>query len=62
VTPVLELDELTADEHLAARGAVFDRAGAVEAAPAPRLSRTPGEAGPPPVAKKVYAADTAAES
>jgi alpha-methylacyl-CoA racemase len=59
VTPVLELDELSADEHLAARGAVFHRDGAVEAAPAPRLSRTPGVAGRPPVAKEAWAADTA---
>ena len=47
VTPVLELDELGADEHLAARGSLLSRAGRTEASPAPRLSRTPGRAGGP---------------
>jgi alpha-methylacyl-CoA racemase len=47
VTPVLELDELTGDEHLRARGSLRQRDGATEAAPAPRLSRTPGTPGEP---------------
>jgi alpha-methylacyl-CoA racemase len=47
VTAVLELDELEADEHLAARGTIGRRDGALQAAPAPRLSRTPGAAGRP---------------
>jgi alpha-methylacyl-CoA racemase len=51
VTPVLELDELSGDEHLAARGNLVRRDGAPEAAPAPRLSRTPARAGDPPPPK-----------
>jgi alpha-methylacyl-CoA racemase len=41
--PVLDLDELVDDPHLKARGTVVRMAdGTVTAAPAPRLSRTPG--------------------
>ncbi|HYH49679.1 MAG TPA: CaiB/BaiF CoA-transferase family protein [Acidimicrobiia bacterium] len=47
LTPVLELDELEHDDHLTARGTIERRNGALQAAPAPRLSRTPGAAGPP---------------
>lgn len=42
-TPVLDLDELVDDPHLQARGSVVRMAdGTITAAPAPRLSRTPG--------------------
>jgi alpha-methylacyl-CoA racemase len=51
VTPVLELDELPGDEHLRARRTVLCRGGITEAAPAPRLSRTPGQPGEPAGAK-----------
>ena len=51
VTPVLELDELPGDEHLRARRTVLCREGITEAAPAPRLSRTPGQPGEPAGAK-----------
>jgi alpha-methylacyl-CoA racemase len=37
--PVLEIDELAADPHLAARHTVLDLDGRLQAAPAPRLSR-----------------------
>jgi len=47
-TPVLELDELVDDPHLRARGTVVERDGKVTAAPAPRLSATPGSMRPPP--------------
>lgn len=40
--PVLELDELADDPHLAARGTVVRTDYGVAAAPAPRLSETPG--------------------
>lgn len=47
VYPVLELAEMTADPHVAARGSVRpDDAGRPHVSPAPRLSETPGSAGP----------------
>jgi alpha-methylacyl-CoA racemase len=46
-TPVLDLDELADDPHLAARGTVLRDDGRLHAAPAPRLSRTPARVGPP---------------
>jgi alpha-methylacyl-CoA racemase len=55
-TPVLDLDELADDPHLAARGTVVRSAEGLHAAPAPRLSRTPARVGPAPV----RGADTAA--
>lgn len=45
VTPVLSLAEATQEAHLTARGTLVDVDGTVQAAPAPRFSRTP--AGPP---------------
>jgi alpha-methylacyl-CoA racemase len=45
--PVLDLDELADDPHLAARGTVVRENGHLHAAPAPRLSRTPARVGPP---------------
>ncbi|MBM7808829.1 alpha-methylacyl-CoA racemase [Geodermatophilus bullaregiensis] len=45
VTPVLEPDEAAAHPHLAARGTLVEVDGVLQAAPAPRFSRTP--AGPP---------------
>lgn len=41
-TPVLDLAELVDDPHLAARGTVVRHEDQVTAAPAPRLSETPG--------------------
>jgi alpha-methylacyl-CoA racemase len=47
VYPVLELAETPADPHVAARGSVRpDDAGGPQVRPAPRLSETPGTAGP----------------
>ena len=40
VTPVLTWDEAAADQHLVARGTVVDVGGVVQAAPAPRFSRS----------------------
>jgi alpha-methylacyl-CoA racemase len=51
VTPVLELDELAGDAHLTARRNLVERDGSIEAAPAPRLSRTPARAGEPAAPK-----------
>ncbi len=45
-TPVLELDELAEDPHLSARGTIVTQDGEITAAPAPRLSRTPGRLRP----------------
>lgn len=48
--PVLDMAELAGHPHLAARGTVVARDGRVEAAPAPRLSDSPGRPGEPPEA------------
>jgi alpha-methylacyl-CoA racemase len=48
VTPVLTFDEAPGHPHLAARGAIVEVDGLRQAAPAPRLSRTPATAGSPP--------------
>ena len=49
VTPVLTWTEAAVNEHLRARSAVVDIDGVVQAAPAPRFSRTPaGPVGTPP--------------
>ena len=46
--PVLDMDEAPAHPHNAARGTFVDVAGVTQPAPAPRFSRTPGQAGSPP--------------
>jgi len=49
VTPVLTPAEATRDEHVTARGSLRELNGAVQAAPAPRFSRTPvGDPASPP--------------
>lgn len=51
-SPVLELDELVDDPHLRSRGTIIESAnGVVTAAPAPRLSRSPGRIRPAPTAR-----------
>ena len=45
VTPVLSLDEVAVDPHMAARGTLETRSGVTAPAPAPRFSRTQPEAG-----------------
>jgi alpha-methylacyl-CoA racemase len=48
--PVLDLDEIAADPHMAGRGSVtVDAQGVPRVRPAPRLSETPGAPGEPPV-------------
>lgn len=47
VAPVLALDEAPEHPHNTARGAFVEVDGATQPAPAPRFSRTPGEAGDP---------------
>ncbi len=44
VAPILELDEVAAHPHNAERNLLVDVEGILQPAPAPRLSRTPGEA------------------
>jgi alpha-methylacyl-CoA racemase len=48
VTPVLSWDEAATERHLVERGTLIDVDGTVQAAPAPRFSRT-GTAPPPAV-------------
>jgi len=48
VAPVLSLREAASDPHFSARGTYVARAGIVQPAPAPRLSRTPGGLTSPP--------------
>ncbi len=48
VAPVLDWAEAPHHPHLAARGTFVEHAGAVQPAPAPRLSRTAGELRRPP--------------
>ena len=50
VAPVLEVDELADDPHLAARGTVVRRDGILQPGAAPRFDRTPGAIGTPPPA------------
>ena len=52
-SPVLELAELAEDQHLAERGTVQQRADGLVAAPAPRLSRTPGRLRPAPTGRGI---------
>lgn len=61
--PVLDLDELAGDPHLQARGTVVKAAdGTVTAAPAPRLSRTPGRLRPAPTAAGAQTRDALSEA
>ena len=46
--PVLDMDEAPRHPHNTARGTFVDVAGVTQPAPAPRFSRTPGQAGSPP--------------
>jgi alpha-methylacyl-CoA racemase len=48
VTPVLAPGEVAAHPHLAARGTLVEIDGVLQAAPAPRFSRTPAAAPAPP--------------
>ncbi|TDP60415.1 CaiB/BaiF CoA transferase family protein [Roseateles toxinivorans] len=48
VSPVLELDEVAAHPHNAARGAMHSAFGVPQPAPVPRFSRTPGATGNAP--------------
>lgn len=51
IAPVLGLDEVSSHPHNAARKTFADVGGVIQAAPAPRFSRTPPELGlPPPIA------------
>jgi alpha-methylacyl-CoA racemase len=48
VTPVLAADEVASHPHLAARGSLVEVDGVLQAAPAPRFSRTPADPPAPP--------------
>lgn len=61
--PVLDLDELADDPHLRARGTIVKMDdGTVTAAPAPRLSRTPGRLRPAPEGPGAQTRDVLAEA
>ncbi len=61
--PVLDLDELADDPHLRARGTIVkSEDGTVTAAPAPRLSRTPGRLRPAPAGPGAQTRDVLAET
>lgn len=60
VTPVLSMGEAPNNAHVKARGALIDEAGLIAPAPAPRFSRTPGEAGAPGAAPDVLDEQTRA--
>jgi alpha-methylacyl-CoA racemase len=47
VSPILSMAEVRAHPHIAARGTFVEAHGAVQPAPAPRLSRTPSAIGAP---------------
>jgi alpha-methylacyl-CoA racemase len=47
VSPILSMAEVRTHPHIAARGTFVETHGAVQPAPAPRLSRTPSEIGAP---------------
>ncbi len=51
VTPVLAPDEVASHPHLAARGSLVEVDGVLQAAPAPRFSRTPADPPKPPDAR-----------
>jgi alpha-methylacyl-CoA racemase len=53
LSPVLDWDEAAAHPHLRGRGTYVDVDGIRQAAPAPRLSRSPGSIGRPPTAPGV---------
>jgi alpha-methylacyl-CoA racemase len=61
VTPVLAFGEVGSHPHIAARGTVINVGGVLQAAPAPRFSRTPAAdprpPGEPPLDPGVVAAD-----
>jgi alpha-methylacyl-CoA racemase len=42
VAPVLTMSEAAAHDHIRARGTIVEHGGVLQAAPAPRFSRTPG--------------------
>ena len=48
LSPVLDIDEATTDEHNRARGSFVEHHGITQPAPAPRFSRTPARLGVPP--------------
>jgi alpha-methylacyl-CoA racemase len=59
VAPVLSLREAPRHPHLAARGTFTDTAGAVQPAPAPRFSATPGTLRRPPALPGAHTAEVA---
>ncbi len=61
VAPVLGLTEAPRHPHLAARGTFVERDGVVQAAPAPRFSRTPASISGPPCTPGEHTAEVLGE-
>jgi alpha-methylacyl-CoA racemase len=59
--PVLTMDEAPAHPHNVARGTFVEVAGRIEAAPAPRFSRTPGSVERPPAPAGAHTDEVLAE-
>jgi alpha-methylacyl-CoA racemase len=60
--PVLDLEELADDPHLSARGTVVRDGGEVAAAPAPRLSASPGRLRPKPAGRGAHTREVLREA
>ena len=61
VAPILSMAEAPAHPHNAARGTFVERDGAMQPAPAPRFSRTPGALRSPPPLRGEHSRDILAE-
>jgi alpha-methylacyl-CoA racemase len=59
---VLDLEELADDPHLSARGTVVRDGGEVAAAPAPRLSASPGRLRPKPAGRGAHTREVLREA
>ncbi|MDT7601705.1 MAG: alpha-methylacyl-CoA racemase, partial [Pseudonocardiales bacterium] len=60
--PVLDLEELADDPHLSARGTVVRDGAGVAAAPAPRLSASPGRLRPKPSGRGAHTREVLREA
>lgn len=61
VAPILSMEEAPQHPHNAARGSFVDHHGAMQPAPAPRFSRTPGGLTAPPPLRGEHSREVLAE-